>query len=305
MTNLHSEHESGQSPSHTSDPVVANGDKTQGVLYVVATPIGNLDDVSDRMRHTLANVERIAAEDTRRTRSLLSHIGVNTPCFSLHEHNERQKLDYIVQCLDKGESIALVSDAGTPLISDPGYPVVHELRKLGFRVVPVPGACAFVAALSVSGLPSDRFYFEGFLPSKQGARLKRLKELSTESATQIFYESSHRIRACLEDIAVAMGAEREVVIARELTKTFETVLGGSVNSLIEILDSDSNQSRGEFVVLIKGAERQKEVLSEESKNLAIKLSEHLPGKKAAKITAEVFGDKKNQIYQYLLEQNRD
>jgi len=286
-------------PSHLT-PTRIN--LAQGILYVVATPIGNLDDVSQRMRHTLASVSKIAAEDTRRTRRLLSHIGVNTPCFSLHEHNERQKLDYIVHLLQQGESIALVSDAGTPLISDPGYPVVNALRAKGMKVVPIPGPCALITALSVAGLPSDRFIFEGFLPSKSSARLSQLQKSADETATLIFYESSHRIKECLNDIATAFGKERRVVITRELTKTFETILDAPVAELIELLEQDPNQSKGEFVVLVKGAKKKKSEMSPETKKLALKLVEYLPGKQAAKITAEMYGDKKNQIYQFLLTQ---
>ncbi len=275
----------------------------QGTLYVVATPIGNLHDVSDRMRHTLANVSKIAAEDTRRTKQLLSHIEVGTPCFSLHDHNERQKLDWIVQMLEAGESIALVSDAGTPLISDPGYPLVSALRSKNMRVVAIPGPCALVTALSIAGLPSDRFIFEGFLSAKSSARLSALKQIAEETATSIFYESSHRIKACLVDMKEAFGGQRQIVIARELTKTFETVLDAPVDKLIEILGSDPNQSKGEFVVMVRGAAKKNSELSKESKRLAVKLAEYLPKKQAAKIAAEMFGDKKNRIYQFLLDNN--
>ncbi len=272
----------------------------QGTLYVVATPIGNLDDTSHRMRHTLAHVSRIAAEDTRRTKQLLSHIGVDTPCFSFHDHNERQKVDWLVSLLRSGESVALVSDAGTPLISDPGYPLVRELRAKNMKVVAIPGPCALIAALSIAGLPSDRFIFEGFMPSKSSARIIQFEKMKDETATSIFYESSHRIKACLVDMKRVFGSERQIVVARELTKTFETVLAGSVSQLIEILDNDVHQSKGEFVVMMRGAAKKSRELSEESEKLAIKLVEYLPKKQAAKVTAEIFGDKKNQIYQYLL-----
>ncbi|TQV89819.1 16S rRNA (cytidine(1402)-2'-O)-methyltransferase [Aliikangiella coralliicola] len=282
----------------------SSGIESQGVLYVVATPIGNLGDISDRMREILAMVSRVAAEDTRRARQLLSHIGVNKPCFSLHEHNERQKLDYIVQQLSEGESIALISDAGTPLISDPGYPLVTELRAKGLKVVPIPGPCALITALSAAGLPSDRFIFEGFLPAKQGARLTYLKNLLKESGTIIFYESSHRIKASLSDMQQVFGSDRHVVIARELTKTFETFLDGELSEVSQILDDDPNQCRGEFVVMLRGAAKANEALSVESQELATKLIEYLPIKQAAKVTAEMFGDKKNQIYQFLLSNQR-
>ena len=275
-----------------------------GVLYVVATPIGNLGDCSERMRHTLQSVNRIAAEDTRRTRQLLSHIGVDTPCFSMHQHNERQKLEMIVSQLQQGESIALVSDAGTPLISDPGYPLVNALRELEMPVVPIPGPCALVTALSVSGLPSDRFVFEGFLPAKSAARRARLRQLVQQENTQIFYESSHRIEACVADMASIFGAQRRLVITRELTKTFETILDASAGEIGQIIAEDLNQRKGEFVVLVKGAEKEPTAVSDEAKQLAQKLAEYLPGKQAAKISAEIHGTKKNLLYQFLLSEQK-
>jgi 16S rRNA (cytidine1402-2'-O)-methyltransferase len=278
-----------------------DNEQKPGILYVVATPIGNLGDISDRVRHTLALVDKIAAEDTRRTKQLLSHIGVDTPCFSLHDHNERQKLNYIVQLLVQGESIALVSDAGTPLISDPGYPLVAELRQQGLQVVAVPGPCALIAALSIAGLPTDRFIFEGFLPAKTGARKALLAGLSSETATLVFYESSHRIKDSLADIAEVLGNNRFIVVARELTKTFETVLQGNVADVIQILLSDPNQSKGEFVVMVKGAPKKSQQLSNEVQKLALLLAKELPGKQAAKLAAEMFGEKKNTIYQFLLD----
>lgn len=278
-----------------------NAKQARGVLYVVATPIGNLGDLSDRARETLATVSKIAAEDTRRTKRLLSHIGVNTPCFSLHDHNERQKLQSIVQQLKAGESIALVSDAGTPLISDPGYPLVNALRQEGLEVVPIPGPSAIITALCAAGLPSDRFIFEGFLPAKGQARRKALQGMAEQTATLVFYESSHRIKDCLADIEAIMGSNRALVIARELTKTFETFLSGTATELVQILASDANQSKGEFVVMVAGAPKKSSQLSSESQKLAKLLAEYLPGKEAAKITAEMYGDKKNQIYSFLLE----
>lgn len=287
--------------SNQDKPDIIRSENQQGTLYVVATPIGNLNDVSDRMRSTLANVDKIAAEDTRRTKQLLSHIGVDTPCFSFHDHNERQKSDWLVQLLQEGCSIALVSDAGTPLISDPGYPLVSELRAKKMNVVAIPGPCALVTALSIAGLPSDRFIFEGFLPSKTGARLSFLKNMAGETATSIFYESSHRIKASLKDMQQAFGDERQVVIARELTKTFETVLDAPLHELIEILEQDSNQTKGEFVVMVRGASKKTLDLSVDAQNLATKLCEYLPKKQAAKVTAEITNEKKNKIYQFLLE----
>lgn len=285
--------------------VISNAQSSQdnssfGTLYVVATPIGNLGDVSDRMRHILAQVNRIAAEDTRRTKQLLSHIGVDTPCFSMHDYNERQKIDWVVQLLENGESIALVSDAGTPLISDPGYPLVSALREKQMRVVAVPGPCALITALSIAGLPSDRFVFEGFLPAKSAGRIARFKAVLDETATIIIYESSHRIMACLADIREAYGETRQVVIARELTKTFETVISGNASEILAVLEADHHQTKGEFVVMIAGAAKKKDELSSEVKLLAEKLSEYLPKKQAAKISAEIHNEKKNAIYQHLL-----
>jgi 16S rRNA (cytidine1402-2'-O)-methyltransferase len=274
-----------------------------GTLYVVATPIGNLADISLRARETLAAVSKIAAEDTRKTRQLLSHIGVDTACFSLHEHNEKQKIDYIVQLLTSGESIALVSDAGTPLISDPGYPLVRALRDRQLPIVSIPGPCALISALSISGLPSDRFIFEGFLPSKSQARINCLSQYRDETATLIFYESKHRILASLQDFISVFGESRRVVLARELTKTYETVLDGELVDVLSLLNTDLDQRKGEFVVLLHGATRKKMAISDESKKLATLLSESLPIKQAAKIAAEMYGDKKNQIYQFLLESN--
>ena len=272
----------------------------QGILYVVATPIGNLDDISKRVVHTLASVSKIAAEDTRKTKVLLSHLNLDTPCFSFHEHNERQKLDWLVQQLQMGDSIALVSDAGTPLISDPGYPLVRELRNRNMKVIAIPGPCALITALSVSGLATDRFTFEGFFPSKVGARKKKIKELANKRATQVFYESSHRIKDCLADLMEVLGEERQVVIARELTKTFETLLSGTTKELVTILESDPNQTRGEFVVIIEGNKQKQSELPTEAKRLAIALAKELPGKKAAKIVSETFDCKKNQLYDFIL-----
>ena len=273
----------------------------KGILYVVATPIGNLADISQRAIDVLQSVNVIAAEDTRRTRQLLNHFSVDTPCFSLHDYNEKQRIDSIAKRLDVGESVALVSDAGTPLISDPGYALVTFLRQQDYTISPIPGACALIAALSVSGLATDRFVFEGFLSAKTEARKKQLSEISEQSGTTIIYESSHRIESCLKDMAEMLEDERQIVVTRELTKTFETVLSGTAGELIEILEQDDNQKKGEFVVLIQGKTKKDDELKPESIKLAESLCEHLPAKTAAKIAAETFGDKKNKIYQVLLE----
>ncbi len=273
----------------------------KGTLYVVATPIGNLGDISQRMRSVLAGVSQIAAEDTRRTKQLLSHIGLNTPCFSFHEHNERQKLTKIVQLLEAGESIALVSDAGTPLISDPGYPLIRELREKNLPIVAIPGPCAFVTALSISGLASDRFIFEGFLPAKSHGRRQIFNQLAEQRATLIFYESSHRIKASLEDLEAVFGEQRQVVIARELTKTFETVLSGTASQLLSQLTEDPNQCKGEFVLMVEGASKNKSQISSSAKHLSLQLVKHMSKKQAAAITADFCQEKKNPIYQFLVD----
>src|SRR5690606_27013910 len=224
-----------------------------GVLHVVATPIGNLGDLSPRAGGVLGSVAAICAEDTRHTRQLLAQIGVSTPLLALHEHNEDALAPRLVARLQAGESLALVSDAGTPLVSDPGFRLVRAAREAGIRVSPVPGPCALVAALSVAGRASDRFAFEGFLPAKGAARRERLAALAGETRTLIFYESSHRIEAMLADAAAAFGDDRRAVLARELTKLFETVLDGSLAALHARVVADPDQRKGEFVVVVEGA----------------------------------------------------
>ena len=213
-------------------------------LHVVATPIGNLADLSPRALDTLRTVAAICAEDTRHTRQLLAHFGIEQSLVALHEHNEDEMAGRLVARLLAGESLALVSDAGTPLVSDPGFRLVRAAREAGVRVSPVPGASALVAALSVAGLPSDRFVFEGFLPAKSGARRARLSALAGEPRTLLFYESSHRIEDTLADCVAAFGAERQAVVARELTKLFETVLDGTLAELHARVVADANQRRG-------------------------------------------------------------
>ncbi len=271
-------------------------------LYVVATPIGNLADISQRAIDVLNSVDLICCEDTRHSARLMDHIGCRTKLISLHEHNERDKSDYIVKKLQGGHSIALVSDAGTPLISDPGYVLVNHVINAGMNVAPLPGPSAVVTALSVAGLPTDRWRFEGFLPNKTGARVKVLEALVSESCTLVFYESSHRISASLSDMEAVFGSERPIVIARELTKTFETVLRGSVAQVRELVDQDANQRKGEFVVLVQG-DKDVQLLLEDPKAvlLAKELKPLLPPKKAAAVLASVFGGSKKDYYQYLLE----
>ena len=267
-----------------------------GTLFVVATPIGNLGDLSSRALDTLKSVAAICAEDTRHTRQLLAHYGVEKPLVALHEHNEEQLAAKIVARLLGGESLALVSDAGTPLISDPGFRLVRAARAAGVRVSPVPGACAFVAALSAAGLPSDRFVFEGFLPAKASARRERLARLVAEPRTLVFYESAHRIEEALVDLATAFGDERPAVLARELTKLFETVLDGTLAELRAKVAADANQRKGEFVLLVHGAGEDADAQIAEGRRLYAKLSEHLPPSTAAKLAAELSGAPRKALY---------
>lgn len=267
-----------------------------GTLHVVATPIGNRDDISARAIETLRKVAVIAAEDTRHTRPLLVHLGIDTPLVALHDHNERTAVDALVERIRAGEDVALVSDAGTPLISDPGFRLVRAVRAAGLKASPVPGPSAVVAALSVAGLPSDRFIFEGFLPAKGGARRSRLSQLAGESRTLIFYESSHRIVECLEDMRDVFGADREAVMARELTKLFETVLGAPLGELVPRVTVDPNQQKGEFVVMVAGREAgEDERLAEGLRVFGI-LKDELPPAKAAKLAAAITGAPRKALY---------
>jgi 16S rRNA (cytidine1402-2'-O)-methyltransferase len=267
-----------------------------GTLHVVATPIGNLGDLSPRALDTLRAVAAICAEDTRHTRQLLSHYGVERPLVALHEHNEDQLAERLVARLLGGESLALVSDAGTPLVSDPGFRLVRAARAAGVAVSPVPGACAFVAALSVAGLPSDRLAFEGFLPAKAGARRERLAPLASETRTLAFYESAHRIEETLADMATVFGGERRVVVARELTKLFETVLDGTLDDIRARIAADPNQRKGEFVVLLQGAADDADARIAEGTRLYAKLGEHLPPSTAAKLAADLSGAPRKALY---------
>lgn len=267
-----------------------------GTLYVVATPIGNLGDLSPRAMDTLRAVAAVCAEDTRRSRQLLSHFGIDRPLLALHEHNEAELAAHLVARLRAGESLALVSDAGTPLVSDPGFRLVRAAREAGVRVSPVPGASALVAALSVAGLPSDRFVFEGFLPAKAAARRARLAELQAEPRTLLFYESSHRIEAMLADAAAVFGADRPAVLARELTKLFETVLDGSLAELHARIAADPDQRKGEFVLLVHGAGDDEQARVAEGQRIYARLAGHLPPSTAAKLAAELSGAPRKTLY---------
>lgn len=273
-----------------------SGSSTSGTLFVVATPIGNLGDLGPRALDTLKTVAAICAEDTRHTRQLLAHFGVEQPLIALHEHNEGDVAASMVARLVAGESLALVSDAGTPLVSDPGFRLVRAAREAGVTVRPVPGASALIAALSVAGLPSDRFIFEGFLPAKANARRERLHALASEPRTLIFYESAHRIEEALDDAAAAFGAERRAVIARELTKLFETVLDGSLAELQQRVAADPNQRKGEFVLLVQGAREDADAKVAEGLRLYAKLKDHLPPSTAAKLAAELSGAPRKALY---------
>lgn len=284
-----------------SQPAVAS--VQPGSLYVVATPIGNLDDISARALRILREVALIAAEDTRHSARLLQHFGIQTPLAACHEHNERDQGGRFLARLQAGEDVALISDAGTPLISDPGYHLVRQARAAGFAVVPVPGACALIAALSAAGLPSDRFIFEGFLPAKAAGRRARLEQVREEPRTLIFYEAPHRILECLQDMREVFGDDRPALLARELTKTFETLQGLPLAELCEWVAADSNQQRGECVVLVAGwqaPEGEAAVSAEALRVLDLLLSE-MPLRRAAALAAEITGVRKNVLYQVALE----
>ncbi len=271
-------------------------DVVAGTLYVVATPIGHLGDLTPRARSVLSGVTVIGAEDTRNTGGLLAHFGIGTPTIAVHDHNEGDVAAKLVARLQAGDSLALVSDAGTPLVSDPGYRLVRAAREAGCPVVPIPGACAAIAALSVAGIPSDRFCFEGFLPAKAGARRERLASLVGETRTLVFYESAHRIEEMLADAVAIFGPEREASLGRELTKRFETLLGPTLAAIAEAVASDPNQRRGEFVLVVRGNEDQEAAQLAEGKRLYAKLAEHMKPSAAAKLAAELSGAPRKSLY---------
>ena len=274
-----------------------------GILYIVATPIGNLQDITQRALDTFAQVDLIAAEDTRHSGLLLSHYGIKKPFFALHDHNEQEKAHILVEKLKQGSNIALISDAGTPLISDPGFHLVRQCREAGIRVVPLPGACAAITALCASGIASDRFCFEGFLPAKSKARKDKLENIAEEDRTLIFYESTHRILDTLEDMQSVLGEERYIVLAREITKTWETITGNTIKNLREWLLEDPNRTKGEMVLIVEGkpkSDNNDEISPQAVKALEL-IAEELPLKKAAAIVAELYGYKKNALYQFGLE----
>lgn len=277
-----------------------------GTLFIVATPIGNLGDMTERARRTLAEVALVAAEDTRHSGQLLAHFGLSVPLLAVHEHNESDRLDTVLERLRAGDDVALVTDAGTPLVSDPGYRLVAAAAAAGMRVVPVPGACAAIAALSVAGLPTDRFAFEGFLPQKAGARRARLQALTDETRTLVFYESPHRLTDTLTDIGEALGGQRAAVVARELTKLHETIYRGSVSELLTLAAADANMSRGEIVLAIAGRSDDGDQAGAHVYDASVRrLLEHAPVSVIADVVAELTGQRRNAVYDRILQLKRE
>jgi len=274
-----------------------------GTLYIVATPIGHLADLGERARITLAEADLILAEDTRHSQKLLNHYVIRTPLLSLHEHNEQQRLDELLVRLQQGENMALISDAGTPLISDPGYRLVSAAHAAGITMLSIPGPSALTAALSVAGQPTDRFVFEGYLPARQAARRKRLTELAAETRTLVFYETPHRLGAMLNDAADAFGADRPATLCKELTKQFEQNVCGTLAQLREWLVADPKRGQGEFVIVVAGSSRAAE--AQDPRPLLRSLLRHLPVKTAATIAAEVSDHSRNELYQLALEMKDD
>ena len=275
--------------------------KKTGTLYIVATPIGNLDDISERALKTLALVDIIACEDTRHSGRMLSSYGIKNKLMSFHAHNENQSAHKFIELLNQGNDIALVSDAGTPLISDPGYPLVRQAHEENITVVPIVGASAIIALLSCCGLPTNEFHFIGFLAAKSTHRKQQLATINTYSGTTVVYESTHRILKSLADMQEVLGDDRLIAIGRELTKTFETVKLGTISEIRSFVESDSNQQKGEFVIAISAKEIVVvDTVTTQQKELVQLLSNELPPKKAAKITAQYLNGKSKDIYNYLL-----
>ncbi len=279
----------------------------KGVLYIVATPIGNLADITQRARETLSLVDRICAEDTRNTRKLLNHLGIKKTLIALHDHNEQQKIDSVAKWLADGEQIALVSDAGTPLISDPGYHLIKALRQRQFKLIPIPGVSALITALSAAGLATNKFSFEGFLPAKKTSRQQALVANSESTYTQVYYESSHRIVHCVATMLTVFGDDRKVVLARELTKLYEEFFSGTLEELYHWLLDNKMHQKGEFVIMLAGAEakqQQNERFKSSVNQVLSVLMQELPLKQAAKIAAKLTGKSKNALYKQGLETQR-
>lgn len=267
-----------------------------GILYIVATPIGNLMDISQRALDTLQHVDLIAAEDTRHSGKLLQHFAINTPMLSLHQYNEVERTQQLLKKLLSGASIALISDAGTPLVSDPGFKLVQHAHQSAIKVVPIPGACAAITALSASGMPSDQFIFVGFLPAKTQQRQTRLQQLVKQPLTMIFYEAPHRILALMDDLVTVFGEQRRAVMARELTKLYETIQTGTLRSLQSFIVEDTQQQRGEFVIIVAGADATQEKDNEKAQEILAILLEELPPRQAAKLAARITHEKVNVLY---------
>ncbi|MCW8106989.1 16S rRNA (cytidine(1402)-2'-O)-methyltransferase [Alteromonas ponticola] len=276
---------------------------SSATLYIVPTPIGNLQDITQRALDTLRNVDWIAAEDTRHTHKLLQHFSINGRTLSLHEHNEDKRAAMLCQRLIDGESVALVSDAGTPLISDPGFVLVRKCREEGVKIIALPGPCAAVTALSASGLPTDKFVFEGFLPVKMLAREQVLETLQTRTITSVFYEAPRRVVDTVEAVAKVLGEDRQLVLAKEISKTFETYVSGNPQTILEYLHRDPAHQKGEFVLMIAGCASTTTEVPPEALQLLTILQTELPLKKAAAIVAQHYGLKKNRLYQIGLELN--
>jgi 16S rRNA (cytidine1402-2'-O)-methyltransferase len=273
-----------------------------GELFIVATPIGNLGDMVPRAVETLQLVDLIAAEDTRHSRRLLDHFLIDTPMVAYHDHSGDLKIDGLIDKLKSGKKIALISDAGTPLISDPGYRLVKMAQDEGIKVVPIPGACAAIAALSVSGLPTNRFSFEGFLPAKSGTRIHYLERLSRETRTMVFYEAPHRIEDTLRDMLLVFGPDRDVVQAREITKNFETINAAPLSELFELVAADSNQQRGEIVLIVDGAKvADDSVDAVEQERVLRVLMTDLSVKQASSLAAKLTGGNKKELYKLAVE----
>lgn len=268
-----------------------------GTLYIVATPIGHLGDMVPRAVETLQSVSVIACEDTRHSKKLLNHFSIDKPCIAYHDHTDKKSSYSILKRLRDGEDVALISDAGTPLISDPGYRLVSEARQQGYSVIPIPGASAVIAALSVSGLPTDKFKFMGFLPAKSTQRKTSLSAVKGNTETMVYYEAPHRITDTIADMLDIFGADRPAFMAREISKTFETYLQGSLAELLDLVRADSNQQRGEMVLVIGGAATETETVSVDAEKILGLLLKELPLTKAASLTAKITGGDKKQLYQ--------
>jgi 16S rRNA (cytidine1402-2'-O)-methyltransferase len=272
-----------------------------GILYIVATPIGNLGDITERAVTILRDASIIAVEDTRHSRKLLLQFGIATPMLALHDFNEGERVAQILARLANGDDVALISDAGTPLISDPGYQLVRQAHAQGIKVVPIPGACALIAALSAAGLATDRFTFEGFLPAKAAARLAVLEGLRNETRTMLFYEAPHRIEECLVDLDASFGSEREITFARELTKTFETITHTTIGALLQTVRNDANQEKGEIVLVVAGKPYVSGELDASTLHTLQVLLEEMPVKQASALAARITGAKKNLLYDAALQ----